>query len=48
MSKKQFVKRAAMTAALTMIFVIVGSLTYAYVIPPLLAADIPGIMMFQA
>jgi endonuclease YncB( thermonuclease family) len=33
-----------MTAVLAMLFVTVGSLTYAYVVPAILAADIPGVI----
>ncbi len=44
MSKKQFIKRTLVAVCITVSLVIIASLTYAYVIPALLTADIPGII----
>ena len=40
----QFLKRAFTAVALSVIFVIVGSMTYEYVVPSILDADIPGVV----
>ena len=44
MSKKQFIKKITVAVCMTVFIVSIASLTYAYVVPALLAADIPGMI----
>ncbi len=41
---KQFIKRTLIAVCMTVFLVVIASLTYAYIVPALLTADIPGMI----